>query len=364
MTTEGALSLTVHWDGASITDARVLSSRTALASRALEGRASAEAIAAVPRLFAVCSRSQSAAARLACEYALRDEAGETLLARGELDALSEYALESLWRLLLAAPALVGEAPREAELAAIRKTLLPLAREAHWFALADALEAALVASIYGLPLAAWRFIACREWLGISHPVPRMLARLMSPQPMPGGVDALPWIDAEALSRNIAAWLDAEEAYVAAPVWLGKPVETGALARTSDHPKVREVSDHPVVARVVARLVELAAIPMRIRNVAAGDAPRWIRGVQHEAGRGLAAVETARGTLIHSVAIEDGRVGSWRIVAPTEWNFHPQGAFVRGLRGTLAESEERAHAAARRLAFALDPCVASEVTVAHA
>lgn len=364
MTTEGALSLTVHWDGASITEARVHSSRTVRASRALEGRPYGEALSAVPRLFAVCGRSQSAAARVACEYALREEADETLLARGELDALSEYALESLWRLLLDAPALVGDAPREAELAAIRKTVMPLAREARWFALADALEAALVSAVYGVPLAAWRFMACREWLGIAHPVPRLVARLMSAHAMPASVDPLPWIDAEALSRNIAAWIDAEEGYAAAPVWQGTPVETGALARAADHPKVREIAGHPVAARVVARLVELGNIPMRMRNVAAGDPPRWVRGVRREAGRGLAAVETARGTLIHSVALEGGRVASWRIVAPTEWNFHPQGAFVRGMRGMQAESVDRARAAAQRLAFALDPCVASEVTVAHA
>jgi coenzyme F420-reducing hydrogenase alpha subunit len=149
-----------------------------------------------------------------------------------------------------------------------------------------------------------------------------------------------------------------------VWLGTPVETGALARAADHPKVREIAEHPVAARVVARLVELASIPTRVRNVAAGDPPRWVRGVRREAGRGLAAVETARGTLIHSVAVQGGRIESWRIVAPTEWNFHPQGAFVRGLRGTQAESAERARTAAQRFAFALDPCVASEVTVAHA
>ena len=32
------------------------------------------------------------------------------------------------------------------------------------------------------------------------------------------------------------------------------------------------------------------------------------------------------LLHLMQVKDGRVGRYVIVAPTEWNFHPQGAFV--------------------------------------
>jgi Ni,Fe-hydrogenase I large subunit len=364
MSIEGALSLTVHWDGAAIVDARVRSGRAVHASRALEGRSCGEALGDVQRLFAVCRRSQAAAAQLACEYAMHDTASDTLLARGELEALSEYALESIWRLLLDAPPLVGDAPREAELARIRTRLMPLAREASWFALADALEEALVSSVYGIPLASWRFMACREWLRMAHPVPRLVSRLLEQPARDAALHTLPWIDSRALATEIADSIAGDAAYGETPLWRGAPAETGSLARNVDHAKVREVSAHPVAARVVARLVELAAIPGRMRGVAAGDPPRWVRGVQRSPGRGLSAVETARGTLIHAVELDEGRVASWRIVAPTEWNFHPEGAFVKGLRGTPASSESGARAAAERLAFALDPCVASEVEVAHA
>ncbi|HCX34082.1 MAG TPA: hypothetical protein DHV08_11360, partial [Rhodocyclaceae bacterium] len=83
-----------------------------------------------------------------------------------------------------------------------------------------------------------------------------------------------------------------------------------------------------------------------------------------GCGMAAVETARGVLMHRVDLEDGRVSRYRIVAPTEWNFHPQGAFVRGLAGTPASDTGEAHRAAALLAHALDPCVACEIRVRHA
>jgi len=43
-----------------------------------------------------------------------------------------------------------------------------------------------------------------------------------------------------------------------------------------------------------------------------------------GAGLGWVQTARGLLLHRVACTaDGLIGSYRVLAPTEWNFHPGG-----------------------------------------
>ncbi|MBK6630066.1 MAG: nickel-dependent hydrogenase large subunit [Betaproteobacteria bacterium] len=57
-----------------------------------------------------------------------------------------------------------------------------------------------------------------------------------------------------------------------------------------------------------------------------------------------METARGTLLHQVTLAGDHVAHYRIVAPTEWNFHPRGAFrarPAGLPG-----EERDGGARRR------------------
>ena len=78
-----------------------------------------------------------------------------------------------------------------------------------------------------------------------------------------------------------------------------------------------------------------------------------------GCGLACVETARGTLLHRIELEGERVARYVIVAPTEWNFHPQGAFVREIGATPARTRAEAVTAASRLALSLDPCVPFEV-----
>ena len=81
-------------------------------------------------------------------------------------------------------------------------------------------------------------------------------------------------------------------------------------------------------------------------------------------GLGAVQTARGLLLHRVCLWDGRVAHYQIVAPTEWNFHPDGALVRGLRTIVADDSETLEQKARLAVQALDPCVAFRIEVGHA
>ena len=64
------------------------------------------------------------------------------------------------------------------------------------------------------------------------------------------------------------------------------------------------------------------------------------------------------------VRDERVVDYQIVAPTEWNFHPDGALPRGLAGLEVDDEPRLLRAARLAVHALDPCVASRIEVGHA
>jgi Ni,Fe-hydrogenase I large subunit len=95
-----------------------------------------------------------------------------------------------------------------------------------------------------------------------------------------------------------------------------------------------------------------MPPRVQSIALGN------------GEGLAAVETARGLLLHRARLQEQCVVDYQIVAPTEWNFHPDGALVRGLEGLEAGEEQHLVGAARLAVHALDPCVAFRVEMAHA
>ena len=76
----------------------------------------------------------------------------------------------------------------------------------------------------------------------------------------------------------------------------------------------------------------------------------------AGQAIAWCEMARGLLLHWVLLDDqGQVADYRVVAPTEWNFHPEGALARALHALPAEDT----ASAWILAAAYDACVECKV-----
>ena len=83
-----------------------------------------------------------------------------------------------------------------------------------------------------------------------------------------------------------------------------------------------------------------------------------------GVGIAQVEAARGRLIHFVETEERHVRRYQIVAPTEWNFHPDGVLVRGLTGLPVDGPEAALRTAELFVHAVDPCVQCDIEVERA
>nr|Q43959.1 RecName: Full=Hydrogenase expression/formation protein HupV [Azotobacter chroococcum (strain mcd 1)]AAA64454.1 hydrogenase-related protein [Azotobacter chroococcum] len=83
----------------------------------------------------------------------------------------------------------------------------------------------------------------------------------------------------------------------------------------------------------------------------------------AGEGVGLAQTARGALLHRVCLDEGTVGAWQLLAPTDWNFHEDGPLRRRLCGVRV-AEEDAGALLRELILAVDPCVAFEVKIIHA
>jgi coenzyme F420-reducing hydrogenase alpha subunit len=136
----------------------------------------------------------------------------------------------------------------------------------------------------------------------------------------------------------------------------------------HPLVAAVLaryGNAVATRMVARLAELALVVGRLADsVADHDGERWVDAFPLGDHEGLGVVQTARGLLLHRAQVAEDRVTGYQIVAPTEWNFHPDGALVRGFEGVEATDEAELARDARLAVQALDPCVACRVEVAHA
>lgn len=393
MIVEGKLAFEVAWDGKQITGATVHSSRPILACRVLEGKPAAQAVASVPLLYSICGRAQTVAAAAALEAAAGRPKSAAVDRLRELAVAAECAQEHLWRFLIDLPVLLGEPARSARFIAMRRRFDDLRQRAAsgtawwaeagnlrdlraWRVLAGDLADFLESELLGMAPARFLEMAGEEdiaaWLergrGLAAP---LLARLHDAAPVRKGKDEpalLTLPSAAALADRIASAIEASDGFAAAPILGGAPAESGALAREARAPAVAAMlagRGRSAGLRLFARLQELARLAGRMRDLSHGvnDAP-WLRVAQAGSGAGLAAVETARGVLIHWALMDGGQVARYRIVAPTEWNFHPQGAFVRGLAGIPARDAGEVRQAAVLLAHALDPCVAYDLKVKHA
>ncbi|MGQ0709966.1 MAG: nickel-dependent hydrogenase large subunit [Rhodoferax sp.] len=172
----------------------------------------------------------------------------------------------------------------------------------------------------------------------HTLPALPLRRLAPH----GAASL-----EALAQ--AMWQ--QSGFCEQPTWGGACAETGPWARWR-HADAGALSAWSRLAARWVELVELARFGQQGASV-----PLLARGALALApGQGLAWCEMARGLLVHSLSLDaQGRVSGYRVLAPTEWNFHPAGSLAQALRSLSAQD----HAQAQRLAAAFDPCVACAV-----
>ncbi len=364
---EGRIDIRLTRQGPVVVDVEIRSSRPQLAQKLMAGRRPEQAADLAGLLFSLCGKAQKAAAQTACEAALGIGPGIDVGRQRERDVLVELAREHAWRLLTHWSEQTGHAPDMPSLLRLRQA----AAEPSGFA--DALDALLEKGVLGRSAVDW--LGCDEgafeaWRQTApSPVAKLFAELGDgPDPGVGHCDLLPALaDLDAtFAREVAARALDEPSFCAAPTWRGEPAETGAVARMVDHPLLAaRVGRHGcgAGARLLARLLELAELPQHLRTGSvSGRRAEVIRAWSLGDNTGMAGVETSRGLLIHVVRLKDGKVADYRIIAPTEWNFHPAGPLVQALSGL--ETGAGMDAAVRLVSDSLDPCVAYGVELIDA
>ena len=343
------------------------------------GRGVDETSRLLPALFSICGTAQSAACAGALEQALRIRPGPGVanLRRRLVDA--ETLREHLWRILLDWPRTLDESPHTPSMArvmALFGTLrTALAGGGEPFApgaggaqpdlesadLALAGLADLVAErVFGAPPAEWLasvrgFDALAGWSRRAGTAAgRLVGWLVAAGYMDLGrsdVGPLPPLGAAALELRLDG--TAGDDFVARPDWAGEPCETSPYTRVLGSALVRDLSarcGNGLLTRLAAALVEVAGL------AAGGGHPEPAAEDGLTAGVGLAQVPAARGLLVHRVRVVDGLVRDYRILAPTEWNFHPKGVVAAGLASLSTRAEPCDFESLARLYItAVDPCV---------
>ena len=162
------------------------------------------------------------------------------------------------------------------------------------------------------------------------------------------------------RALAARLRDDTAFSRQPTCDATCAETGAWTRLND--TSAHVFDTPWL-RLGARLAELTRLVLPDVPACSGGGWLAMGALALGPGEGLAWVEMARGLLIHQVQTDRGapeaRVASYRVLAPTEWNFHPQGAVAQALETLGSGDAELVPHQVAALMAAYDPCVRFEV-----
>ena len=332
----------------------VHSTRPDLAAALTRGRPAADLPALLAGVFTLCGHAHRSTARRAIA-AVRGEPVDALLAeRQALQAAT--AREHLLRI-------AHDWPRQLDGVAIGSATAELRGCPLWRETAPLAE-----RLAALP--AWLE---REWLGepvgawLEHHAgdPQHALAWCEARRGTSAVAALLWrhradaIAAQAPARPLdllaapaatmpllAEHLAGRPRFCAEPDWHGDAAETGPWTRALG--RCAPVPDNAWM-RLIARLADLLQLaqPAGARRLAHGA----IALGQHAA---IAWTETARGLLVHRVQLDAAgeRVADCRVLAPTDWNFHPRGTLARALvplRGA------RALAQARCLAAAFDPCV---------
>jgi len=394
-TIEGGLQIGLTRRGGRVSEVMIHSSRPLQAPQLFHGKTVEQMLATLPLLYHICGIAQASAAVTASEQALGLAADPATAQAREMLVWMETAREHLWRIMLDWAqwlALPRQAPAVTQvqqwLAEFRQALFAggeafrpgatvvLQAEQVGTIIAQ-LSTLLEEEVFGCSLQQWLALeelgSLRGWMDNRQTVAaRMLAEIAKQPDCTGRqwVDFLPSMDASELHRRFTQ--DDAETFVAKPVWQGMAHETTALARQGRHPLISDmfvVRGDGVMTRLVARLLELASIPARLRCLLAQVAASQAGDVRGKAtpqadGLGLAQVEAARGRLIHRLELGQGVIRRYQILAPTEWNFHPQGVAAQLLQALPAEDEARLRRQADLLINAIDPCVRYEMTVHNA
>lgn len=362
--------------------ATIVSQRPAAATRVLLGKTPEQLLSTVPLMFSLCGNAQAYAALLACRIALDLPAYPEADAARDLLVQLETLREHAWRILLDWPRLLGQVPDKTAVAALLKitalikTALFGAGEAFQCTSQLAIDTRPISDLLGdltallagaifhgdtqaLPALSGE-AQLRDWLSDNTAVP---ARLL---------DTLYRRDWLAVGRNPiaslpelsnASWhLQFQQAdlsaFCRAPQWQGRCFESTPLSRQQGQALITELQNrygNGLLVRFTAVLLEVLAIMKGLpHGAAAGSA--WGGN-----GFGLAQVRAARGLLIHRLELRQGRVYDYRIVAPTEWNFHPAGVAAQGLRSLMANDENGLREQAQWLIHAVDPCVQYDLTL---
>lgn len=363
----GKLKIAVGHRNGVIKQVNIQSSRPTQLSKILIGKTPEQVVEEVPLLFSLCNCAQTIACLTALETALGYQVDSDTLYARKILLLVETAKEIGIRL--------GQDWLQTDdvlhLPALLQWFLDIRASLQWALQLQAQPAdqvysptrfvleleSIIKGVIGPDESQFRqavYGQCRL-----HPVGRVLAQLNAKfqrtylcSPCPEMAVDSDYIEEQLIANG--------EVFSALPQADSGCCETSVWTRNRTKTIITEsqaLSMSPIALRFLAQILELKRIAPRMLQ-----AHKQLLIFSDRAG--FAKVEAARGALIHRAVLDSKAttaiINQYQIVAPTEWNFHPQGTLVQMLQG-VAVAKDGVVDLVSQLVLAVDPCVAYEVEV---
>ena len=360
---------------------KIESSRPVHASKIFLGKSNAVIQEMIPLLFHICGTAQSCANIRAVERAMDWQVSDSVEIKRDALVNMESLREHLWRIFLDWPSFVGidvDHPAMAEMISIQrsfqKALCPdgnlFQPEGHECqadleslnSLNEQLQNLLMRKVFCVSTKKWLEItspnALFHWVNSTDTIAAQLIQYIQQQRWSdsGACEskALPVLDEHLLD---AAMRKAD--FISQPKWSGSCCETTSLTRV-DSPlldKLKLQYSNGLLVRIIARLTEIAQLAELLLSDKVDTRPSY---KENDCKSGIGRISAARGELIHRVELTDGQISDYQILAPTEWNFHPDGVVKQALVG-LQGNAEQIEIQARMLINAIDPCVGYKLII---
>ena len=392
MSIEGALTITLQRDEQAIQSVQIQSTRPLQAARVFQQKSPSEVITLISLMYNICGIAQGRAAQLAFSQALTRKQEPHLAQLNNHLVLIETAREHLCRITFDWPDFLNEQAKQSGMAALIKQLNDIKRKLQCYdvmteisvSTADIeleltemiakINGVLETTIIGQSLERWQELQdttyLSRWINSTDTI---TARLMQ------YIQATGWEDLGANSvrplpdlttRDLNNYLTQDNAdqFIAHPMHYEQCYETTPLARQQNAPLIIDclkVYGNGLISRVVARVHELVAIVDRLRTAAANrfrsDSIDNSSKLSLPSGVGIGQVDAARGHLVHRVELENEKVKRYQILAPTEWNFHPDGVLTKALMTLTGRDHKTLQQQAAMLINAIDPCVGYQLRI---
>lgn len=385
---EGKISIDLYPQTLNGCRVEIQSSRPVLASKVLIGKTPQQALELIPLMFNICGNAQARTAVAAIHDSLGQAGDNRIETARDMLVLAENAREHMFRVFVDWPKLFNLEVDSQSLHPLG-SLIGQFRQALFidgkpFTLDSQLQVDIKATNsaidciehqlnhYIFHCSSERWLAIRDiddfniWVENCHSVAAQSIQAIRERGWANQGSShcpnLPDFNSGELSRR----LNAEDAdhFIANPMWQDQHHESTPLSRQAQHPLLISLVteyDHALLPRWIARLVELATIPAQLRAMLDNlqqDSPEENPSVpQH----GLAFSEAARGRLVHRVQIANNNISNYQILAPTEWNFHPEGLIRQSLSRLQHDDPAQLEHLARLMINSIDPCVGYDLTI---